>query len=48
MFLIPESPIFYLMKGNVEKAQLSLKYFRKPAVHVNQELNTMQSALAKV
>ncbi|XP_001950031.1 facilitated trehalose transporter Tret1 [Acyrthosiphon pisum] len=47
MFLIPESPIFYLMKKNVEKAQLSLKYFRKPVVHVNQELNTMQSALAK-
>jgi len=48
MFLIPESPIFYLMKGNVEKAKLSLKYFRTPVVHVNQELNTMQSALAKV
>jgi len=48
MLLIPESPIFYLMKGNVEKARLSLKYFRKPIVHVDQELNTMQSALAKV
>ena len=48
MFLIPESPIFYLMKGNIEKARLSLKYFRKPIVCVDQELNTMQSALAKV
>jgi len=48
MFLIPESPIFYLMKGNVEKARLSLKYFRKPVDCVDQELNTMQSALAKV
>ncbi|CAH1713036.1 unnamed protein product [Aphis gossypii] len=47
MFLIPESPIFYLMKGNVEKARLSLKYFRKPVDCVDQELNTMQSALAK-
>jgi len=36
------------MKGNVEKAQLSLKYFRKPVDNVNQELNSMQSALAKV
>jgi len=48
MFLIPESPIFYLMKGNIEKARLSLKYFRMPVVNVDQELNTMQSALAKV
>jgi len=36
------------MKGNVEKARLSLKYFRKPVDCVDQELNTMQSALAKV
>lgn len=48
MFLIPESPIFYLMNGNVEKARLSLKFFRKPVDNVDQELNTMQSAIAKV
>jgi len=48
MFLVPESPIFYLTKGNVIKARWSLKYFRRPFGQVDQELITMQDSLAKV
>lgn len=48
MVLIPESPIFHLMKGNVEKARLSLRYFRGPYGTVDQELSIMQDSLAKV
>jgi len=48
MFLVPESPIFYLTKGNIIKARLSLKYFRRPFGQVDQELITMQDSLAKV
>lgn len=46
--LIPESPIFYLKKGIIDKAQLSLKYFRSPYNDLNQELNDMQKSLDKV
>lgn len=46
--LIPESPIFYLMRGDVEKARLSLKFFWGPFNNVDHELNTMQTSLAKV
>lgn len=48
MVLIPESPTFHLMKGNVEKARLSLRYFRGPYGTVDQELSIMQDSLAKV
>lgn len=48
MVLIPESPLFHLMKGNVEKARLSLRYFRGPYGTVDQELSIMQDSLAKV
>lgn len=46
--LIPESPIFYLKKGIVDKARLSLKYFRGPYNDLNQELDDMQKSLDKV
>lgn len=46
--LIPESPIFHLMKGDIEKAHFSLKFFRGPYSRVDQELDSMQKALAKV
>lgn len=45
--LIPESPTFHLMKGNVEKARLSLRYFRGPYGTVDQELSLLQDSLAK-
>lgn len=48
MFLVPESPIFYLSKGNIAQARLSLKYFRRPFGQVDQELNAMHESLAKV
>jgi len=48
MFFVPESPIFYLTKGNIIKARWSLKYFRRPFGQVDQELITMQNSLAKV
>lgn len=48
MIFVPESPIFYLMKGNVDKAKESLRYFRSPNENVDEELNTMQEFLAKV
>lgn len=48
MILIPESPNFHLMKGDVEKARLSLRYFRGPYGTVDQELSIMEDALAKV
>lgn len=48
LLLIPESPNFYLMKGYVDEARLSLRYFRGPFSNVDQELNTMQRSLAKV
>lgn len=48
MVLIPESPAFHLMKGKVEKARLSLRYFRGPYGGVDQELSIMQDSLAKV
>jgi len=48
MFFVPESPIFYLTKGNIIKARWSLKYFRRPFGQVDQELITMQDSLAKV
>lgn len=48
MIFVPESPIFYLMKGNVDKAKESLSYFRSPNENVDQELNAMQAFLAKV
>ncbi|VVC25777.1 Hypothetical protein CINCED_3A020911 [Cinara cedri] len=47
MVLIPESPNFHLMKGDVEKARLSLRYFRGPYGTVDQELSIMQDSLAK-
>lgn len=47
MVLIPESPIFHLMKGRVEKGRLSLRYFRGPYGTVDQELSIMQDSLAK-
>ncbi|CAH1713038.1 unnamed protein product [Aphis gossypii] len=47
MFLVPESPIFYLSKGNIAQARLSLKYFRRPFGQVDQELNAMHESLAK-
>uniref|UniRef100_A0A2H8TYL1 Facilitated trehalose transporter Tret1 n=1 Tax=Melanaphis sacchari TaxID=742174 RepID=A0A2H8TYL1_9HEMI len=47
MVLMPESPNFHLMKGNVEKARLSLRYFRGPYGTVDQELSVMQDSLAK-
>lgn len=48
MVLIPESPTFHLMKGNVEKARMSLRYFRGPYGTVDQELSILQDSLAKV
>jgi len=48
MFSVPESPIFYLTKGNIFKARWSLKYFRRPFGQVDQELIAMQEYLAKV
>lgn len=48
VILIPESPMFYLMKGDIEKAQLSLKFFRGSNSRVGQELDGMQKALATV
>lgn len=48
LFSVPESPIFYLTKGNIIKARWSLKYFRRPFVQVDQELIAMQESLAKV
>lgn len=36
------------MKGNVDKAKESLRYFRSPNENVDEELNTMQAFLAKV
>lgn len=48
MVLIPESPNLHLMKGDVEKARLSLRYFRGPYGTVDQELSIMQDSLAKV
>ncbi|XP_050430728.1 facilitated trehalose transporter Tret1-like isoform X2 [Adelges cooleyi] len=47
MILMPETPIFHLMKGNVDKARLSLRYFRGPYGLVDQELSNMQDSLAK-
>ncbi|VVC25778.1 Sugar/inositol transporter,Major facilitator superfamily domain,Major facilitator, sugar transporter- [Cinara cedri] len=47
LIFIPESPFFYLMKGNVEKAKLSLTYLRGPYGQVDQELNDIQNVMAK-
>jgi len=46
--LIPESPIFYLMKGNAEKARLSLQFFRGPFSNVDRELDEMKNFLMRV
>jgi len=48
MFLVPESPIYYLTKKNIIKARWSLEYFRRPFGQVDQELIAMQESLAKV
>lgn len=48
MMLVHETPIFYLMKGNVDKAKQSLRFFRGPNRNIDEELNTMQKYLAKV
>lgn len=48
MVFIPESPTFRLMKGNVEEARLSLRFFRGPRGTVDQELSDLQDSLAKV
>lgn len=48
IILIPESPIFYLIKSNAEKARLTLIYFRGPFFNVDQELNSMKTSLIKV
>lgn len=48
MIFVPESPMFYLMKGNISKAKESLQYFRSPNRNVDEELNTIQTFLAKV
>jgi len=47
MVLMPESPAFHLMKGNVDKARLSLRYFRGPYGTVDQELSLLQDSMAK-
>jgi len=36
------------MKGNTEKARVSLEFFRGPNGRVSQELDNMQKSLAKV
>lgn len=48
LVLIPESPFFYLMKGNNEKAKLTLRFLRGPYGKVDQELTIMQDLIAKV
>lgn len=48
LVLIPESPLFYLMKGDVDNARLSLRFFRGRLYNVEPELNSMQKYLAKV
>lgn len=48
IILIRESPIFYLMKGNVVNARLTLQFFRGPFINVDEELDTMKTYLAKV
>lgn len=48
MILMPETPIFHLMKGNVDKARSSLRYFRGPYGLVDQELSIIQDSLEKV
>jgi len=41
--------MFYLMKGNTEKARASLEFFRGPNNGtVSRELDDMQKSLAKV
>ncbi|XP_050535988.1 facilitated trehalose transporter Tret1-like isoform X2 [Daktulosphaira vitifoliae] len=47
IILIPETPVFHLMKGNVEKARSSLRYFRGPYGLVDQELSEMHDSLEK-
>lgn len=46
--LITESPIFYLMKGNAEKARLSLQFLRGPFSNIDRELDEMKNFLMKV
>lgn len=48
IYFIPESPTFYLIKGNIEKAKMSLTFFRGGNCNVNQELVTIQTSLEKV
>lgn len=48
LVLIPESPLFYLIKGDIDNARLSLRFFRGRLYNVDPELNTMKESLDKV
>lgn len=48
IFFVPESPIYYLKRGNLEMAKSSLKYFRGIGDDVDKELMTMRTTLAQV
>lgn len=46
--LIPESPIFFLTKGFVKNAQLSMRFLRGPFSNVDQEIDTIRKSMSKV
>lgn len=48
LVFIPESPIYYLMKADVDNARSSLSYFRESMGDVDEELEAMQVSLVKV
>lgn len=48
LMLIPESPIYYLMKRNFGEARSSLRFLRGSRGQIDTELNDMHQYLAKV
>jgi SP family facilitated glucose transporter-like MFS transporter 8 len=48
LVLVPESPIYYLMRADVENARSSLRYFRQSLGNVEEELEAMQVSLVRV
>ncbi|XP_025417643.1 facilitated trehalose transporter Tret1-like isoform X1 [Sipha flava] len=47
LVLVPESPIYYLMRADVENARSSLRYFRQSLGNVEEELEAMQVSLVR-
>lgn len=47
MFFLPESPVYYMKRGNEEKARKSLQFFRGPDYNIDGEIQEM-AAFTKV